>query len=170
MARAFGHLLAALNTIATLLIFFLIVLICSDVIGRAAFRSPIPGVPEIIKFSIVAMVWLQMAYALRSGVHLRTTLVLSILSRFNQQAVLVANAIMGIGLFAAIAWLGWDEMVKSWEIGAFEGEHPARIPVAPIWGILVLGSALTAIQFALDAVRVVREGPSGTDAPHIAVQ
>ena len=32
-----------------------------------------------------------------------------------------------------ITWLGWIELAKSYEIGAFEGEHPVRIPVWPVW-------------------------------------
>ena len=163
MNRAFDGLLAGLNGIASLMVLVLVGLISADVIGRTAFTSPIPGVPEIVRFTIVAMVWLQMAYALRAGVHLRTTLVLARLGPRGQRFVLVLNSLVGIGLFSAIAWLGWGEMVKTWEIGAFEGEHPARIPIAPIWAILVGGAALTTIQFILDAIRILRQGPSCAD-------
>ena len=76
-----------------------------------------------------------------------------------QRAVLIANSLVGVGLFVLITWLGWIEMAKSYDIGAFEGEHPVRIPIWPVWGILVGGAALTALQFALDAVRYVHKGP-----------
>jgi TRAP-type C4-dicarboxylate transport system permease small subunit len=159
MSRAFHNLLAGFNTLASVWVLFLVGLISADVIGRAAFNSPLPGVPEIVRFSIVGMVWLQMAYTLRSGNHLRTTLFLGRMPSLAQRAVLVANSLIGIGLFLMIAWLGWIEMAKSFEIGAFEGEHPVRIPVWPVWAILVGGAVLTAIQFALDAIRYVVEGP-----------
>jgi TRAP-type C4-dicarboxylate transport system permease small subunit len=116
-------------------------------------------VPEIVRFSIVGMVWLQMAYTLRSGNHLRTALALGRMPRLAQRAVLIANSLVGIGLFVMIAWLGWIETAKSFEIGAFEGEHPVRIPVWPIWAILVGGAVLTALQFALDAWRYLTVGP-----------
>ena len=167
MGRAFAALLATLNTFASVWVLFLVGLISADVIGRGAFNAPIPGVPEIVKFSIVGMVWLQMAYTLRAGKHLRTTMVLALLPRIGQRGVLVLNSLVGIAMFSFIAWLGWIEMGKSWEIGAFEGEHPVRIPIAPLWGILVGGAALTTIQFLLEAIRYARPGPSAAELSEI---
>lgn len=156
MGRSFGSLLAGLNTIASVWTLFLVALISCDVIGRAAFNSPIPGVPEIVRFSIVGMVWLWMAYTLRAGKHLRTTLVLGIMPPRGRNTVLALNSLVGIFLFVMVAWLGWFELAKSYDIGAFEGEYPVRIPVWPIWGILVAGAAMTAIQFAVDALTYMR--------------
>jgi TRAP-type C4-dicarboxylate transport system permease small subunit len=168
MDRAFHTLLAGMNTLASVWVLFIVALVSADVIGRAAFNAPLPGVPEIVRFSIVGMVWLQMAYTLRSGNHLRTALALGRMPPLAQRAVLVANSLVGVGLFALITWLGWIEMLKTWEIGAFEGEHPVRIPIWPIWGILVGGAALTALQFALDAVRYLREGPRPSELSDVA--
>ena len=159
MSRAFHNLLAGCNALASVWVLFIVGLISADVIGRAAFNSPLPGVPEIVRFSIVGMVWLQMAYVLRSGNHLRTALFLGRMPRLAQRAVLIANSLTGIALFVMIAWLGWIELAKSYEIGAFEGEHPVRIPVWPVWAILVGGAVLTAVQFAIDAMRYLVEGP-----------
>jgi TRAP-type C4-dicarboxylate transport system permease small subunit len=168
MNRSFHNLLAGLNTLASVWVLFIVLLVSADVICRGAFNAPIPGVPEIVRFSIVGMVWLQMAYTLRSGNHLRTTLVLGIMPAFGQRLILVVNSLVGVGLFVLITWLGWIEMMKTWEIGAFEGEHPVRIPIWPIWGILVGGAALTALQFALDAVRYLREGPRSSELSDVA--
>jgi TRAP-type C4-dicarboxylate transport system permease small subunit len=168
MNRGFHNLLAGLNTLASIWVLFIVLLVSADVICRGAFNAPIPGVPEIVRFSIVGMVWLQMAYTLRSGNHLRTTLALGRMPPVAQRAVLIANSLVGVGLFALITWLGWIEMIKTWEIGAFEGEHPVRIPIWPIWGILVGGAALTALQFALDAVRYLREGPRPSELSDVA--
>ena len=163
MTRAFHNLLAGCNALASVWVLFIVALVSADVIGRVAFNAPLPGVPEIVRFSIVGMVWLQMAYTLRSGNHLRTTLFLGRMPSVAQRAVLIANSLVGIGLFVLIAWLGWIELAKSYEIGAFEGEHPVRIPVWPVWAILVGGAALTAVQFALDAVRYLTEGPRASE-------
>jgi len=163
MNRAFHNLLAGMNTLASVWVLFIVGLVSTDVIGRAAFNSPLPGVPEIVRFSIVGMVWLQMAYTLRSGNHLRTALALGKMPPLAQRAVLIANSLVGIGLFVMITWLGWIAMVKTFEIGAFEGEHPVRIPIWPVWGILVGGAALTALQFALDVVRYLTVGPRASE-------
>lgn len=151
--RLFGMLLAASNAIASLWVLFLVGLISTDVIGRAFFGRPLDGVPEIVKFSIVGMVWLWMAYALRTGVHLRTRLLLDNLPPTGRRFIYILNSLTGIGLFAMIAWLGWYEALRSWQFGIFEGEDPVRLQVWPFWALLVLGAACTSLQFAIDAIR-----------------
>lgn len=161
--RLFGRAVSALNILASIWVLVLVALISADVIGRNGFNSPIQGVPEIVKFSMVGMVWLQMAYTLRAGKHLRTTIGLALMPAAGQRAVLVLNALFGIAIFVLIAWLGTLEMAASWEIGAFEGEHPVRILVWPVWAILVAGACLTAIQFVLDALRYLMHGPAADE-------
>ena len=168
MIRAYDFLLASINTFASLWVLFLVGLISTDVIGRAFFNAPLPGVPEIVKFSIVGMVWMWMAYALRTGAQLRTNLVLGRLPPKGQRLVLVLNALIGVCLFAMIAWLGWVEMMKSYEYGAFEGEDPVRIPVWPLWAILVLGAALTSLQYALDMIRFLTQPPRPSEVADVA--
>jgi TRAP-type C4-dicarboxylate transport system permease small subunit len=160
MDRLFGGLVSGLNLVASFWVLALAVLISADVIGRNAFNSPIPGVPEIAKLSIVGMVWLQMTYTLRARKHLRTTIGLARMPGAGQRAVLILNSLVGVAMFAFIAWLGTGEMAESWRFGAFEGEHPVRIPVWPLWAVLVTGACLTAIQFALDALRYLMKGPA----------
>lgn len=154
--RLFGALLDRLNLLSSLGIMLLILLISADVIGRSFFSAPIPGVPEIVRFAVVCMFWMQMAYVLRTGGHLRTTLLFSLFPPLVQRIVLVANALVGGGLMALIVWFGWPELVGSYAIGEFEGAHPVRILVWPIWAIILLGAGLTAVQFAIHLVKVLR--------------
>jgi TRAP-type C4-dicarboxylate transport system permease small subunit len=160
MDRLFGGLVSAMNIVASIWVLGLMALISADVIGRGGFNSPIPGVPEIVRFSIVAMAWMQMAYTLRARKHLRTTIGLALMSTAGQRAVLVLNSLVGIAIFACIAWLSVDELTSSWEFDSFEGAYPVRIPVWPLWAVLVAGASLTAIQYALDALRYLVHGPA----------
>ena len=57
--------MGAANVVATLWILWLMVLIVSDVIGRETIGQPIAGVPEMVKFSIVGIVFLQIAHTHR---------------------------------------------------------------------------------------------------------
>src|SRR3990172_2138838 len=136
MDRLFGGLVSGINVAASIWVLALMALISADVIGRGAFNAPIPGVPEIVKFSIVAMVWSQMAYTLRAGKHLRTTIGLALMPAAGQRAVLVLNALVGVAMFACIAWLSVGELASSWEFDTFEGAYPVRIPVWPLWAVL----------------------------------
>ena len=54
-------------------------LICADVAMRNLFNAPIAGVAEMVAFSIVGIVFLQLAHTLRTGALTRTDLLLGAL-------------------------------------------------------------------------------------------
>jgi len=63
----FGALTAVLAAIGTGWILFLMALICADVLSRWLFNAPILGVAEMVQFSIVGIVFLQLPQTLRVG-------------------------------------------------------------------------------------------------------
>ena len=75
-ALSFGTITGALNAIGTVWIFVLMALISTDVIGRGAFNAPLSGVPEMVQFSIVGIVFLQLAHTLRNGALTRSDVIL----------------------------------------------------------------------------------------------
>ena len=56
---------------------------------------------------------------------------------------------MGAFVFAMVIFSGWGNMIESWRIGEFEGELPVRVPTYPVRTLLLLGAALTSIQFLI---------------------
>ena len=56
-----------MNSIGTIWVFVLLVIINLDIGGRALFNHPVRGVPEIVALSIVACVFLQIAHTLKVG-------------------------------------------------------------------------------------------------------
>ena len=59
--------LVILNSLGSLWIFVLVLLINTDAFGRKLFAAPIVGVPELIELSIVGIVFLQLGDATRHG-------------------------------------------------------------------------------------------------------
>ena len=157
IARACDGLLRALNMLASFGVVVIMLLIAADVIGRAGFNRPLVGVPEIVKIAVVCVVWLQIAYTLRAGQHLRSSLIFAVLPRAARRVIWSLNCLLGIGVFGMIAWAAEDNVLKALARGTFEGEHPVRIPVWPVWAILVLGAALTAAEYLVQFVRVARD-------------
>jgi len=157
MGAVLHKVLERLNLLSSLGILMLMALIMADVLGRLM-GHPVAGVPEIVRFAVVCMFWLQMAYVLRTGGHLRTTLLFDALPRFWQRAVLLLNGAVGCAVMLMIVRYGVPELIKAWRIGEFEGALPVRIPVWPIWTVIVCCAALTALQFLVDMVTVVRGG------------
>lgn len=147
--------MAGLNAVGTVWVAALTVLICADILGRVLFSFPITGVPEIVKISIVAIVWLQIPHTLKTGGHLRSDIVLGRLSgRARSIADLFAYA-LGALVFGLLVFSGWDTMIMAWELGEFEGEQPVRVPTYPLRSIVLVGAGLTCLQFLLMAAEVI---------------
>jgi len=150
--RLLHGLMALLNIIGAIWVVLIMVLIAVDVTGRAFFGAPLFGVPEIVKISVVGLVWCQMAHTLRIGAHLRSTILVERLPPGARRLVEFVSFLLGAITFALIVYSGWDNMLESWRIGEYEGEEPVRVPTYPIRSLVLLGAALTAFQFALMAV------------------
>jgi TRAP-type C4-dicarboxylate transport system permease small subunit len=149
-------LMALLNALGTAWIGVITVIICADILGRLLFNYPLIGVPEIVKVSVVALVWLQMAHTLRIGGHIRSDVILDRLSPRGKAIVNVIAAILGMLVFGFIVIGGWPNMLEGWRIGEFEGELPVRVPTYPVRTILILGAALTCFEFVLYGWRNLR--------------
>lgn len=159
MWQLFGRFLAVMNFVGALLIVGLMFLISADVIGRAVFSVALFGVPELTKFGVVCILWLQMSFTLRKGRHLRSTLIVDALPKIPRRAVYLLNNLAGVLLMGLIAYYAWPEVVRSYEYKLFEGEHPVRIRIWPIWAVVVFGAACTAIEYAGQAILVFFRDP-----------
>lgn len=148
--------MAGLNAVGSVWVAAITVLICADILGRVLFKFPLVGVPEIVKVSIVAIVWLQIPHTLKTGGHLRSDVVLRFLSGRSRALVDLFAYVLGAIVFGLLVYSGWDTMIQAWEMGEFEGELPVRVPTYPLRSIVLLGAALTALQFLLMAVEALR--------------
>jgi len=154
--RLIHGLMALMNAAGTAWIGVITILICSDILGRVLFNYPIIGVPEIVKVSVVALVWLQMAHTLKIGGHIRSDVVLDRLPPRGKALVNVLAAALGALVFGFLVYAGWPNMIEGWRIGEFEGELPVRVPTYPVRTILMLGAGLTCYEFFLYGWRNLR--------------
>lgn len=154
-AGPFARVISFMNAVGTIWIIALMVLINADILGRSFLHHPIAGVPELVAFSIVGIVFLQLAHTLRSGSMTRSDVLLNVLEKRAPRARFVLLALfhlVGAVLMAIVAWKYWPSVVSAWE-------HPERnfmgnpgfftISQWPLFAIVFLGIVATAIQFAL---------------------
>lgn len=167
MYKALGRLLSAMNLCASLLTLLMMAFIGADVAGRAFFGAPVYGVPELTKLGVVCIVWLQMTYTLHARKHLRAETFLMAMPRPAQRTIAFANAVLGALVFAVIAYTASSELSRSWINGTFEGEHPMRIPVWPVWLVLVIGAGMTALEYAVQAGQAVGLGTYRDTLPEL---
>lgn len=156
IGRAFSRFVAGMNSVGGVLIFSLVVMINLDIFSRFLFNAPIDGVTELVELSIVAIVFLQLADAVRNGRLTRSDgLYLKICqSRPRTGHVLglifdLAGALFFVTLIAGSV----PRFVDAWERGYYAGNKGiVVIPVWPVRLIIVIG-AVTVVFVFLGLVR-----------------
>ena len=150
--RFFSALAAGANAISTAWILALMALVVADVFLRNAFLAPIPGVPEIVKYSIVGIVFLQIAHTHEIGAMIRSDGLLELLGRRNPMlaAILDATAqFSGMILTLALAYAGWPRIMRAIARGEMAGtQGHFLMPVWPFYAIMIAGSLMLSISFA----------------------
>ena len=148
ISRGFSAFVAGLNSVGTVLIFAMVVMINMDVFSRFLFNAPIDGVTELVQLSIVAIVFLQLGDAVRTGRLIRSDGLYSRLQKNHPRFAHYLGAlfdIAGATFFVTIIIGGFPRFVDAWQRGYFVGNK--GIFVAPVWPvrlILVIG-ALTVV-------------------------
>jgi len=143
------------NIVATLWIILLMLLIVGDILGRELFGNPIAGVPEMVKFSIVGIVFLQISHTHHSGEMIRSDGILGMIRR-RRPAIATGMDIFaqlcGAVFAAVLAWTVWPKMIRAYDRAEMEGiSGHFTLPVWPFLGLIVLGSALLAMSFTITA-------------------
>lgn len=151
----FDRVTRALNFVGTLLILAMAVAVNADVIGRNVFNRPIPGVLEFIGWSIVAVVFLQMANTLREGRHVSNDILIShiVATRPRLAAGLfVAFDLIGAAMMAIIIRYMWPILAENYSQGYYAGtQGVVEIPIWPFMAAVLIGAIATCLQFIAHA-------------------
>lgn len=140
-----------LMVLAAMWAFGLTFLILADIIGRGAFDSPINGTAELVTASIVIIVFLQAGYAIRSRSMLHADFLVVHLPPVVQRTLLAIGYLLGAAFFMMIITGGWEESIRSFTEGEYEGEGALRVPSWPARWTVLLGSALALINYLVMA-------------------
>jgi TRAP-type C4-dicarboxylate transport system permease small subunit len=156
VGKGFVKLVAALNAMATVWIFLIMFLTTGDVLGRVFLNAPITGTPELIKVSLVGIIFLQLPHTFWMNRHVRSELILTKLGPTSREILNSLACLVGVAVFLGIFATSWSAAVTSWEILEYEGEGALRVPVYPIRTLILLGSLITSILFAVRLIQKIR--------------
>jgi tripartite ATP-independent transporter DctM subunit len=130
--------------------FALTFLICADIVGRTVFDSPIRGVAEMVSLSLVASLFLQLAYAIH---HDRLTRAEFLFRRIETRDAKLASdwagivSLVALAMCAAIAIGIAPDFVRSFRTAEFAGVQGLfAVPVWPIKLLVLAGSVVAAIE------------------------
>lgn len=149
----FGYAVDGLNGAGSLLIFAVMALMCTDVLSRNLVNQPIEGVAELVAISIVAVVFLQLASTLRHGRVSRADLFIDGFVRRRPCAGHLLCAVFnlaGATMLTVVLYATLPTFILAWTEGEFIGvEGVFTAPIWPIKLIVLVGSAMTAVQYLL---------------------
>ena len=121
-----------LSTISAFWILLLAAIFLYDILGRELFDKPFLGTHEIVGNSIVGILFLELPSTIKRGAMLRTTIVYYAVSRIPRRVIDCLSYLLGVALFLAIIFGGWDAMIVSWELQEIEGAGAFEVPIYPV--------------------------------------
>jgi TRAP-type mannitol/chloroaromatic compound transport system permease small subunit len=153
----FDRIIAILNAIGTGWIFVMMMMIVADVFMRFVFNSPIRGVPLIITMSIIAIVFLQLADALRAGRLTRSDMLIgSLLANRPKLGYSMQGLfhLAGVFIMSVLLWYSVPFMLKAWRLNTYDGtDGEFTLPEWPVKAVIVVGAIVCAIQFCRHLLR-----------------
>jgi TRAP-type C4-dicarboxylate transport system permease small subunit len=139
------------GVIAAILMF----LTTADVIGRYVFNQPITGTLEVSQLMMVVMVFFAFAYVESENAHVRVDLVVSRLSPRVRAYLECIVTLIGVGVFAMLAWQSVSRSLYLIQKGDVTGY--LRVPVSPFLIIMAFGCMLLCLQLILRFLRYLAE-------------
>ena len=133
------------NTIGTLVIFLLVATMNVDVVARGIFHAPLNGVVEVVIFSLILIVFMQLPDVVRHNRLTRSDGFLSFITvSLPKFGAVMSRVIDSLGciFMALIAWTMWPEFVEAIETCHFL--------TPPEFGPPFTGNWLTDISDAFD--------------------
>lgn len=156
LSRVAHWLAIAMNALGTLVVLLLVVVLNVDVVARGLFSAPLKGAYEIVQFSVVMIVFLQLADVVRVDRLTRSDGFLNVLHA--RRPVLTANLRRIINAVSAIfmgliAYITFPEFLKMWATQDYFGIPGLfTLPWWPVKLVVTVGTALACLIFVLKVI------------------
>ena len=157
MIRAFHSLASgiavAANAAGTFVVILLILVVNYDIIARGVFNKPFLGAVEVVQFSMVLIVFLQLPDVIRVGRLTRSDGFLGLVARRKPpagRALSRAIDALSAAFMIIVAIAIWPEFVEMWESQDFFGVPGVfTAPWWPVKLVIFLSACLSTVHFVL---------------------
>jgi TRAP-type C4-dicarboxylate transport system permease small subunit len=156
LSRVANSIAIAANAAGTLMVLVLVAILNVDVIARGVFHAPIKGTYEIVQFSVVMIVFLQLADVVRVDRLTRSDGFLNVLHarhpRFTANTRRIINAVSAI-FMGLIAYIMFPEFLHMWNTQDYFGVPGLfTLPWWPVKLVIALGTALSCLLFVIKVI------------------
>ena len=158
-ALADGVAIAA-NVVGTTVVLLMVAVVNYDVIARGVFGQPFLGAVEVVQFSMVLIVFMQLPDVIRVGRLTRSDGFLLLLDQHRPAIGKVQRRVIdaiSAAFMAILAVAIWPEFVEMWHTKDFFGVPGVfTAPWWPIKLVIFVSSCLCALLLALEAAGISR--------------
>lgn len=141
------------NVIGTLVVLLLVAVVNFDVVARGVFNKPFMGAIEVVQFSMVFIVFLQLPDVVRVNRLTRSDGFLVVIGqRFPRVAAIITHIIETVSaiFMALVAIAIWPEFTEMWHTNDYFGTPGVfTAPWWPIKLVIYFSAFLCAIIFVL---------------------
>lgn len=137
------------------MLFVMMILGAADVIGRYLLNSPIPGVMEISEILLAGIVFFGWAYTQATRGHITVDLFFSRIPHRGQTMFQLIHSIVGLILFALIAWQATRKAVVYWKVNMLV--DVIRVPMAPFQMFVSVGAFFLCLVFIAQILQSLSE-------------
>lgn len=152
--KAVAFVTTGFAVIGATLIGVLGLLVVSDVVGRN-FGNPVTGIVELAAQTVVISAFLTIPFVMRKGSHIRATVLVSRLPEMWRRGFEVLAFLVGVIIFALLAYSSLGNFLTDFEAGSYEGEGALRIPTWPARLTIFLASMLMVVEGILSIIKTI---------------
>lgn len=160
VATAWAWLVDGMAAMGTALIVVLMVIICSDVVARNFLGASLPLVSELSALTLVMIVYLQLATAIRHSRLARAEIFIDALQQRRPRAAAILGCIFDVVGAITLAVIAWSTL-RILEADVARGQYIGvtgvlTLPTWPFRLVILFGMSIAAIQFLIQITAIFR--------------
>jgi TRAP-type C4-dicarboxylate transport system permease small subunit len=133
-----------------LLLVPLMLLTSADVIGRAAWARPIPGIVELSSYMLDVFILLGLAYTQQVKGHVRVSMLTSHLPQRAQLFLEIVVTLLSLFIMLLLAWQGWVVGMEETAVSDM-----LRIPQRPFKLLVGVAALLLCLELLVDLTSAI---------------
>lgn len=151
--RYIDKLTAYLGLLSGFTVALIMVVVCSDVVGRSFFNKPVLGATELSELLLACLVFFGLAAAQQAKHHYIVELVVVRLSPTTQAVLGGVTHLLSAGVVAMLAWYSTGQAFTSYEMEEISFGTVA-FPIWPARAVVAFGLILFAVQYLVQFMRM----------------